>query len=258
MIKEEYKMDFSDFEPLFGKWAERFKPFIESKEMFEIYKRIKSDAFTEDGKRKEIICPSNENVFRAFKTTDPAEIKTIWYLMDPYPKRYKGGALQATGIAMDCSNSPDKSIQPSLSKFYEGMSKDLDKEVEKSLSLEYLHEQGVMFLNTDLTCKLNKTASHEGLWEPFQKYFLEEIMRGYTGIIYVLAGKASHRMERYINPLGNHIFKIDHPVSASYKNTEWDCKKIFSLTNKIISQNNGKHFEIIWNKKDYDIQKLPF
>ena len=157
---------------------------------------------------------------------------------------------------MDCSNSADGKLQPSLEKFYEGMSKDLGKRVENSPSLEYLCNQGVMMLNTELTCKLNKTGSHEGLWEPFHKYFLQEIMSGYSGIIYVLAGKVSHRMEKYIYTVGNYQFKMDHPVSASYKNTDWDCKNIFSKTNEIIRQNNGPHQQIMWDRKEWDEEPL--
>lgn len=251
------KLNYEDFAGKFGAWAEKFKPFIESKEMYDIYQKLKEDAWTPEGKRKEFICPDSDQVFRAFATTVPRNIKSIWYLMDPYPKRYKGGKMQATGIAMDCSNSPDGKLQPSLEKFYDGMSADIGTKVDYCNSLEYLHQQGVMMLNTDLTCKLNKTGSHEKLWEPFQKFFLEEIMGSYTGIIYVLAGKASHRMEKFINPLGNYIFKIEHPVAASYKNTTWDCQKMFTKTNRIIKENNGPEFVIHWNKKDWD-EEPPF
>lgn len=242
-------LSFEEFAPLFGPWADLFRPFIESKAMFDIYARLKSDA------QKEIIVPKSENVFRTFATSHPDNVKSIWYLMDPYPKRYKTRVPHATGIAMDCSNSPDGKMQPSLEKFYDGLSKDIGKEVERSLSLEYLNNQGVMMLNTDLTCKLAKTGSHDKVWEPFQKFFLEEIMGQKTGIIYVLAGKNSHRMEKFITPIGNYILKVDHPVTASYKNTDWDTKNVFSLTNKILKENKGK--TIFWDKKEWDYENEP-
>lgn len=153
---------------------------------------------------------------------------------------------------MDCSNSPDGKMQPSLEKFYDTLSKDLGHKVDYNLSLEYLCNQGVMMTNTDLTCKLNKTSSHEKLWEPFQKFFLEEIMGAYTGIIYVLSGKASERMEKFINPLGNYIFKIEHPAAASHKNTDWDADNIFNKTNKLLKENLGPEFIIHWDKKEFD------
>lgn len=175
--------------------------------------------------------------------------------MDPYAKRYRNRENQAVGIAMSCDNSPDGKLQPSLEKFYEGMEADLKTTVEYNKSLEYLCNQGVMMTNTDLTCKLNKTGSHERLWEPFQKFFLQEIMGHYTGIVYVLSGKASHRMERYITPVGNYILKIEHPVAASYKNTLWDCQKVFTKTNRILQENKGE--KILWNRKDWEAENQP-
>lgn len=250
-MEEEKRMNYEDFAPCFGSWAERFRPFIESKEMFDIYQTLKKDA------QKEVICPDSSNTFRAFATSTPENMKSIWYLMDPYPRRYKGGIKQATGIAMDCSNSPDGKLQPSLENFYHSMGKDIGSKVYETPDLTYLHSQGVMLLNTDLTCKLNKTGSHEKLWEPLQKFFLEEIMGKRTGIIYVLAGKASHRMEKFINPLGNYIFKIEHPAAASHKGTEWNCDGIFTKTNKLLKQNIGPQALIHWDKKEWDKAMEP-
>lgn len=234
---------------MFGQWAELFRPFIESEAMYDIYKKLK-----EDGK-KEVICPGSDSVFRLFATSSPDDVKSIWYLMDPYPRRYKDKTFQATGIAMDCSNSPDGKLQPSLEKFYDAMSKDVGIKVKRDPRLDYLTNQGVLLANTDLTVKLNKTNSHGRLWEPFQEFFLGEIMGKKTGIIYVLAGKESIRMEKFIQPLGNYIFKIEHPAAASHKHTDWDCKHIFTRTNKLLKEHGKK--EIMWNRNDWSIFNEP-
>lgn len=247
----EKKLSFESFAPLFGEWADRFKPFIESENMFDIYKKLKEDS------KIEKIVPNSENTFRAFLTCSPKNIKVIFYMMDPYPKRYKDKTYQATGIALDNSNSPDGELQPSLDLFYKGIENDLNINIQKYPSLMYLQEQGVMFINTDLTCKLNKTSSHKKLWEPFQKFFLEEIMYSFTGIIYVLCGEESKRLEKYINPLGNYIFKIEHPVAASYSKREWNHQNIFRKINKILKENNN--FSIEWDNKKYqEAIKIPF
>ena len=113
-------------------------------------------------------------------------------------------------------------------------------------NLEYLLSQGVLLLNTDLTTKVNKTGSHEGLWEPFQKYFLEEIMSKQTGIVYILSGNTSLNMEKYISPLGNYILKIEHPANAERRKREWKTENIFNNINKLVK------YPIIWNSGDYD------
>lgn len=257
------KLDFESFRGKFGEWADKFKPFIESKEMWDIMQKIKDDAFEErvdkDGNkfivRKEYIVPDSKDTFRAFATIRPCDLKVVFILMDPYPRRYKDGQYQATGIAMDCSNSPDGKIQPSLRFFYEAIERELGKKINRSNSLEYLHEQGVMMYNSDLTCKLNKTESHSGLWAPFQKFFLEEVMYGTTGIIYVLCGKSSQKLKRYINLLGNYVFELTHPSSAQYGAGEWDSKGIFKKINKILKENNDT--VIHWDKAEWDEYKTP-
>lgn len=244
----ENRMDYDDFKEDFGSWANDFKTFIESEEFFKIYQKLKADA------EKEIIVPKSDSTFRSFKSCPKSSVKVVWYLMDPYPRRYKNKVPQATGIPMSCDNSPDGKMQPSLELFYNAINDDLKKKVERNLSLEYLCKQGVLLLNTDLTCKLNKTGSHEGLWAPFQKYFLEDIMAKQTGIIYILSGKASLAMEKYIQPLGNYIIKTEHPAAASHVQREWIHKNVFSTINKIIHQNTGGF--IYWDKFEYE--NVPF
>ena len=245
-------MKYEDFAPMFGLWAEKFKPFIESKEFYDIYQVLKSDSI-----EGEIIVPSSDRTFKAFELTNPKNIKVVFYLMDPYPRRYKDKNPQATGIALDCSNSPDKKLQPSLTKFYDAMSLELGEKVDYSPSLFYLLEQGVMMLNTDLTCKLGKTGSHEKLWEPFQKFFLQEIMSAYSGIIYVLCGKPSKRMRKYIYEMGNYVFEIEHPSAAEHADRMWNSEGVFKKINKILADNNGPASHIFWDRRAWD-EVLPF
>lgn len=243
------KMEYDDFKELFGKWAPLFKDFIESEKMFKIYQQLKAS--------KERIVPLSSDVFNVFKKTDPEKVKVVWYLQDPYPRLYKNNTPQATGVAMDCSNSPDGRIQPSLQKFYEELERKMENKVEYSSSLDYLLEQGVLLINTDLTCKVNKTRSHNKLWESFQKYFLEEVMRSSTGIIYVLSGEESERMEKYINPLGNLILKTSHPASAAHTKTDWNSNNLFENIRKYLL--DKKEEPIYWDRKLWEqIKDLPF
>lgn len=241
-------LDFSTFEPKLGKWAEKFRPFIESEKIWNIYQKLKRDSLSDT------IVPKSMDTFRAFRITEPGSVKVIFYLMDPYPRKYSNGAFQATGVAMDCSNSPDGKLQPSLINWYDAISKSEGYRVNYSPSLDYLHQQGVMLLNTDLTCKLNKTQSHEGLWEPFQKFFLEQIMGSETQIIYVLCGKASLKMEKYINPFCK-IFKLSHPAAAAHTHTDWDDEGTFKNINILLKENNG--YEIFWDKDKWDEYSSP-
>src|SRR5690242_11739951 len=137
------RLDYELTKDKFGEWAPKFKPFIESEAMWKIITKLRED------KQRETIVPDSKNTFRAFSTTSPNDLKVIFYLMDPYPRRYSSGdrELQATGIALDCSNTPNGKLQPSLDIWYDAIEKDLGKKVRRSPDLTYLHEQGVMLLN---------------------------------------------------------------------------------------------------------------
>jgi uracil DNA glycosylase len=235
-------LEFESFAPLFGTWAESFRPFILSQDMYDIYQKLKSE--------KEKIVPYSDNVFEVFKKTYFDNIKVVWYLQDPYPRMYKGRIPQATGVALDCSNSPDDKLQPSLDVFYDSIQKTTGS-VTRIKSLDYLLSQGVMLINTDLTCKLNKTSSHLKLWEPFQKYFLTEIMSKKSGIIYVLSGETSHSMSKYIFPINNYVIKTEHPAAAARRKLEWNCSNVFNKINQYLPS------PIIW---DYNklLNEIPF
>src|SRR5882672_9721621 len=110
-------LDFETFRAKLGLWADKFKPFIEGKEMWDIYQKLKEDSMSD------VIVPKSKDTFRAFGVTDPKDLKVVFYLMDPYPRKYTGGEFQATGIAMDCRNSPDGKLQPSLINWYDALSK---------------------------------------------------------------------------------------------------------------------------------------
>ena len=264
----EKKMNYKTFEEPLGEWAPLLKPYIESEGMWDLYQKIKADA------KKDVIVPRSTETFRAFKACSPRNLSVMFFLQDPYPRLYKNGVPQACGIAMDCRNSPDGKLQPSLDLWYDGIDRYLNssqyeapsgvermdnpRKCERTPNLDYLHEQGVMLLNTDLTCKLGKTGSHENYWRGFYKYMLETVMFGTTGIIYVLCGKTSHNMEEFINPLGNYIFKIEHPMAAGHRGDEmWRDENIFGKINKILEDNNGKHYKIWWDRKDWEFYKSP-
>jgi len=172
----------------------------------------------------------------------------VWILQSPYPHLYKDGSRQATGIPMDCSYSKDGKIQPSLEKFYEAIQNVYKKEVERSISLKYLLDQGVFLLNSDLTCEVKKPDSHEGLWQPFMKKLFEDILFYNNGLIYIFSGKSSKRLEKFVNPLGNYLFYTEHPAAASYQEREWNHENIFLSIDKLVKSNYNT--EIIWDTAD--------
>lgn len=236
------KLNKEHFKERMGEWWKYFEPLFDKTDvMEELFDHLKTLGLT---KR---ICPESKNTFRSFQTMSPKNLKAIFVALDPYPT-IKNKVVIANGIAMDCSNTGI--LQPSLEKWYEGIegeySDGMDLQMVKDPSLEFFINQGVMFFNTALTVEQGKTGSHTELWQNFMKYFYYEVMNTFTGMIYILAGKESHKMEKWIDPLANYIFKIEHPSFAARQYREWKTEGIFKKINYILRNNNGPESEINW------------
>lgn len=232
------KLNWNKFEPLFGTWASRIKPFFDSGGFDPIYKQLKFDA-----SRGKKIAPLSPNVYRCFKETPLDDVKVVVMGMCPYHTFYNEMPV-ADGLLMGCSITGR--LQPSLEKFYEGVERDvydgLNLRYTKNPDVSYLAKQGVLMLNAALTTEMNKAGSHIKLWEPFTKFLLEEVLAP-LGVPYIFLGKDASVYEKYLPPF-SWSFVVSHPASAAYKQGDWDTEGVFSKVNKILKDNNN--FSIEW------------
>ena len=219
-------------------WHEKMQPFIESEECDKIYSYLK-----DRGKKGHNIAPVSSDTFRAFKETPLTDLKVVMMGMCPYHTAINNVPV-ADGLLMGCSNT-DR-IQPSLQQFYDAVERDVYNGLKltsiKGPDVSYLAKQGVLMLNAALTTEINKAGSHMAIWEPFMKYFFEEVVAA-EGAPIVFLGKEAAKLEKYTSPF-TWVFKISHPASAAYKNSEWDSEGTFTKVNKILKDNNN--FKIEW------------
>ena len=247
------KLDVEKFRPLLGEWFDDLKPIFETKEMYNLYREFKEC--------KEHITPKSSDLFKFLEYCPKNDLKLIIIGQDPYPSRYyKSKEFQATGIAFDCSNSPDGKIQPILEAFWNGLSHEFDRELTREKDLKFLCEQGVLLANRALNCKLNKTGSFMGKWDFFWKYFFEEIIFNYySGVPIIFVGKDASVLRKYVFEMNNPVFELSHPSFAARNQVLWETNNVFTKANKLIVEQFGQGTEIIWDKKIYDeIKELPF
>ena len=162
---------------------------------------------------KQQVCPQIKDIFKAFTLCKLHDLKVVIIGQNPYCDLYNGGP-RATGIAFANSNeTSQKEYSPSLDVLKESV---IDFTLPHGNiifdpSLEKWEEQGVLLLNTALSCLIGKTGSHSLMWRPFMKSFLTNLSNYDTGIVYVLMGQEAQGFEPYINPRYNHIIKVRHP-----------------------------------------------
>jgi uracil-DNA glycosylase len=234
MNKEKFKDKFEEG------WWDKLNPIFETNILESIYSHLK-----QRGADRHIIYPTADNTFRAFKECPYRDLKVVIVGMEPYANEINK-VPQADGLAF--SSSLTNIIQPSLDKFYEGMGEDLGEEVIKVPNLEYLANSGVLLLNYSLTVEKQKISSHTdiALWEPFHQYLIEEVLNKYNpGLIYYLLGKHAQKLEKYILPFNNYVFKAYHPSYYVKRETSWETNGFFKKSKTILKQNNGIDFD--WN-----------
>lgn len=216
-------------------WSVKLRTFIKSSEFDKILETLYK--MREDGKR---FTPPLKQVFRAFEECPVDKLKVIIIGQDPYP--YFG---VADGLAFSCSNTGKP--QPSLKKIFEAIEHTVyeDFPTHQDPDLTRWANQGVLLLNTALTCQVDKVGSHYPVWKDFTTYIMDILNFTDTGLIFVLMGKQAHEFESMI---GDHhyIMKTTHPAYASYTKQSWDSEDIFNKINHIIKGQHGPTFKINW------------
>lgn len=242
------KLDWQKFEPLFGTWAKKIKPFFDRGGFDPIYEYLKKES-----KRGVKIAPLSNLVYRCFQETDIDNTHVILISMCPY-HTFLNGSPVADGLTFSCSVTGR--LQPSLEQVYNGLELELNNGLNldyyKSPDLTYLSRQGILLFNSSLTVAQNKAGSHQEIWEPFTRYMLEDVF-AYTGIPIVFIGKDAAKYKKYVSPITHgHIFEIEHPSFAARMNQDWDTKGVFTKINEIVRQNNGVKLKWLCSQEEID------
>ena len=166
-----------------------------------------------------IICPRPKNIFKAFSLCPLSSIRVVIMGQEPYDNLrtlHKDSILEkvpvATGIAF--ANSPDTvELSPSLEILRESVINYAipHRAINFDPSLEKWESQGVLMLNSALSCEAGRRGSHILLWRPFIKSLLTNLSKYHTGIVYVLMGTVAQGFEPYINKQFNHVIRCRHP-----------------------------------------------
>jgi uracil-DNA glycosylase len=216
-------------------WANKLKGFIQSSDFDKILQTLYNER--EDGKR---FTPPLKDVFKAFEECPEKDLKIVFIGQDPYPQ-----LGVADGMAFSCGVTMKP--QPSLRNMFEAIEETVYQgfPTYQNPNLTRWANQGVLLLNTALTCQVDKIGSHYNIWNEFVMYVFDMLNFTNSGLIFVLLGAKAQELESIIGP-NHYILKASHPASAAYTKTTWDCKDIFLRANEIIEANNGKTHTINW------------
>ena len=221
-------------EKYFGDWSR----VIDLEEADRIIRKLSSSNKT--------ICPQIKDIFKAFRLCSLNDLRVLVLAQDPYPQKDV-----ATGIAFgNLSDTPQDRYSPSLEVLRESVinyTKPHNTTIFDA-SLEKWEEQGVLLLNSALSCEVGKVGSHYLLWRPFITSFLINLSKCSSGIVYVLMGNQAQSLEPYINKQFNHIIRIRHPSYYARTKTRMPSDIWKEINNILIGQNG---YGIEWYKEEY-------
>lgn len=192
------------------------------------------------------LCPQPQNIFKAFRTCPYNDCKVVFLGQDPYPQ-----AGIATGILFGNSvDTPEEYLSPSLKVVKEAA---IDYTIPHNIiefdnTLESWARQGILMINTALTCNVNQVGSHYMIWKPFISKFLHNMSSMNSGIIYVLFGSQAASFKDDI--VGQqHIIMEYHPAYYARRGTKLS-PLLFKEINKILKGTYNQEIEF-YKELDY-------
>ena len=199
-----------------------------------------------------IICPRLKDIFKAFTLCPLNDLRCVILGLDPYNNLRSvccnGIATKvpvATGLAFANSpDAPDFQLSPSLEVLKESVINYTipHRTIIFDPSLEKWEAQGVLLLNSALSCEVGRVGSHTLLWRPFIKSLLTNLSKYHTGIVYVLMGTVAQSFEPYINKQFNRVIHIRHP-SWYARQKQRMPSDIWQEINSILIDKNGYGIE---------------
>ena len=176
-------------------------------------------------------------------------IKVVVIGQDPYPQAGKasGRAFEVTGLEYWESKEVNRSLQNIIKLLHKNqlrrktvapikkVRKDIDKGNFKILPpnifFKNWEKNGVLLLNSALTCKLRDPNSHGEIWRPFILKLISYINKKKPNIKWLLWGSSSQKLAFKVLEKDNNKLRSYHPRLYSQKEDSFFYENHFSKLN---------------------------
>jgi len=188
---------------------------------------------SKEKENQEIIYPSENNIFQAFRLCSWKDLKIVIIGQDPYHN-----PEQANGLSFSVPKSMEK-LPPSLRNIYQELQTDLQIKRGNG-DLSDWAKQGILLLNSTLTVRKNEPNSHQNCgWQKFTDEIIQQISREKSFVIFVLWGKFANQKIALIDEEKHCILTASHPSPFSAYRGFFGCRH-FSKINEILTKKGGE------------------
>ena len=180
------------------------------------------------------IVPEFTDIFKAFTLCSEHDCKVIFLGQDPYPQKGVATGVLFGNKEGSCPLSPSLEVVKEACINYEIP----HPPIKFDVTLESWAKQGILMINSALTCEMNRIGSHVMLWRPFISKLIDNLSHREPGLIYVLFGSQAQTFEPYIDKRTNSIIKVHHPSFYARTHTKMPYH-IFRQINQLLIDNYG-------------------
>ena len=189
------------------------------------------EALMADSKEGKKFTPKFKDLFKAYELCKYNDLKVVIVGQDPYPQE---GV--ADGIAFSCSKTNKE--QPSLRYIFDELQTQYP-DASRDCDLSRWAKQGVLMLNTALTCEVDNIGAHVNIWKDFTKSMICHILNDHhNNVEFVFMGAKAKPFAKCISDDHNKHF-VAHPAAAAYRGGKWDSDNLFKKINENLI-NNGQ------------------
>jgi uracil-DNA glycosylase len=168
--------------------------------------------FVAEERARGTVYPPPAEVFAALHMTPYAEVKAVILGQDPYH-----GPGQAHGLCFSVRRGV--APPPSLQNIFKELEADLGHRPPRHGCLDHWARQGVLLLNTSLTVRHGRAASHHGKgWEIFTDEVLRAVNAKNDRAVFILWGAAARKKKALIDTGRHAVIESPHPSPLSASN----------------------------------------
>lgn len=178
-----------------------------------------------------------EHVFAPFKSVD-MDICRVVFLTEFPPTYYKKSS--GLGLGMDTGLSP-YSVTKEFTQFRTMIESNLydgKPQLNFDISLEEAADNGILFLNTALTCTSENNRAHVKHWERFIVEFLTSFDQIMSNTAFVFIGEAA-KFADCIDKKFNGVFIEKNSIDFCVQNGEYWNTTVFKEVNDYLIENYG-------------------
>lgn len=174
--------------------------------------------------------PPFEKILNALNLTPYENVKCVILGQDPYHE-----PNQAMGLSF--SVEPGVTIPRSLQNIYKELHDELGCYIPNNGDLTKWAKQGVLLLNSVLTVRAHKAASHaDHGWETYTDAILSELNKKDTPIVFLLWGNFARSKKTLITNPKHLILEATHPSPFSASSGFFGCNH-FKKCNDYLTTN---------------------